>query len=493
MDLDGYSRRAEAFTSELAREHYRRFAGLTDDDGIAAVYARHAELFTRRKIDELRSGSSARRRALLRFAVEGHLAHGTVELEAELWQREAHASVEVGRADGAGGRHMRMGYRDAALEQAREDDPERRAELDQARRAVAREQLAPVAAESLARRRELTVALGWPSYRALYEQTTGVDLGALSAQANALLHDGEQQYRAAIDAMAREVVPEGLAGLRRADLPWLLGRESPGDRFVAGGLVPALHATLADLGIDPHRQRGLVLDATGRPGKSARAFCVAVRVPGEVYLVVPPRGGHEDYFALMHEAGHAQHFAGTDPRLPFELRRLGDPAVGEAFAFLFEGLVGHQSWLRRHIGVADAGDLARHATVRRMILVRRYAAKLGYELELHGERSLPATALSEAYSARLSEALGFPWPTDTWLTDLDPGLYVAGYLRAWALEAGLRHALREDLGEDWFAQQRAGSVLGGLWRQGQRLSAEELLDRVQPGARLDLAALAGAT
>jgi hypothetical protein len=490
MDLDGYSRRAEVFTSELAREHYRRFAGLTDDDGIAAVYDRHAELFAPAQIDELRSGASWRRHALLRFAVEGCLTHATAALEAELWRREANALVEISRP---GGVAVRLGYRDAALVQATEADPARRAALDEARRAVAREQLAPVAAEALARRGALTAQLGWPSYRALYEQTTGVDLEALSAQADVLLRDGEQPYRAAVDALAREALPEGLPGLRRADLPWLLGRGPPGDRFAPGGLAAALHATLSDLGIDARGQRGLVLDVTGRRGKSPRAFCVAVRVPGEVYLVVPPRGGREDYFALLHEAGHAQHFAGTDPGLPFESRRLGDPAVGEAFAFLFEGLVGQPRWLRRHLGVADDGELARHAAARRTILQRRYAAKLGYELRLHGEPGLPPAALGEAYSARLSAALGMAWPADTWLTDVDPGLYVASYLRAWALEANLRRALREHLGEDWFEQQRAGALLGGLWRQGQRLSAEELLDRIQPGARLDLATLAGAT
>ena len=62
-------------------------------------------------------------------------------------------------------------------------------------------------------------------------------------------------------------------------------------------------------------------------------------MPDEVYLVIAPTGGRDDYGALFHEGGHAEHYANTDPGLAFEFRHLGDNSVTESFAFLFEHLV----------------------------------------------------------------------------------------------------------------------------------------------------------
>jgi hypothetical protein len=57
-------------------------------------------------------------------------------------------------------------------------------------------------------------------------------------------------------------------------------------------------------------------------------------VPGKVMLVIQPIGGPDDWSALFHEAGHAEHFANTRPELTVEERRLGDSAVTEGWAML---------------------------------------------------------------------------------------------------------------------------------------------------------------
>ena len=57
---------------------------------------------------------------------------------------------------------------------------------------------------------------------------------------------------------------------------------------------------------------------------------------------------------------------------------------------------------------------------------------------------------------------------------IDAGFYVACYLRAWALEAKWRRALRERFGPTWFSHADAGRWLIGLWRRGQRHRADEL-------------------
>jgi hypothetical protein len=97
-------------------------------------------------------------------------------------------------------------------------------------------------------------------------------------------------------------------------------------------------------------------------------------------------------------------------------------------------------------------------------------------------------ALRSRYATLLGAAARVAWPQETYLADLDPGFYVACYLRAWALETHLRAHLRERFGERWFEQREAGDALRALWRDGQRLSAEELLGELT-GAELDFGAL----
>jgi hypothetical protein len=152
--------------------------------------------------------------------------------------------------------------------------------------------------------------------------------------------------------------------------------------------VPVFAETLAGLGLDLSAQGNVHLDTESRPTKSPRAFCSPVRVPDEVYLVISPVGGHEDFAALFHEGGHTEHYANTEPGLPFEFRHLGDNGVTESFAFLLEGLVADPHWLRARAPEADPEAVASQARAVRLMFLRRYFTKLGYELELHGGGSL---------------------------------------------------------------------------------------------------------
>ncbi len=118
--------------------------------------------------------------------------------------------------------------------------------------------------------------------------------------------------------------------------------------------------------------------------------------------------------------------------------------------------------------------------------MRRYCAKLLYELELHAGAD-PA-ALRERYVELLSDALEIePSPSD-FLADVDPAFYVSSYLRSWALEAQLREYLRSEFGNRWFARRGAGDLLRELWSLGQQPTAEELLRDVT-GDRLEMAAV----
>src|SRR5262249_38426318 len=136
---------------------------------------------------------------------------------------------------------------------------------------------------------------------------------------------------------------------KRWDSPRLIRAAEWDPVFPAERMVPALEATLAGLGIELDRQPNVELDVEPREKKSPRAFCAPIEVPGRVVLVMKAIGGPDDWSALFHEAGHTEHFANTSPDLPVEGRRLGDNAVTEGWAFLFEHLVDNPAWLSRRL------------------------------------------------------------------------------------------------------------------------------------------------
>jgi hypothetical protein len=162
--------------------------------------------------------------------------------------------------------------------------------------------------------------------------------------------------------------------------------------------------------------------------------------------------------------------------------------VTEGFAFLLEDLTEDPVWLERVLGLDDPGGVVRHAAAVKLVFLRRYCAKLAYELELHDGRG-SLEGLDERYSELLGGAVGVQWPAATWLTDVDPFFYASRYLRAWALETHLSAALRERFGPAWFEDRAAGAFLRDLWRHGQRFDADELLEQLAGDAELDLAAV----
>jgi hypothetical protein len=251
-------------------------------------------------------------------------------------------------------------------------------------------------------------------------------------------------------------------------------------------MLPALIGTLADLGIDLEGQENVELDLEPRPKKSPRAFCAPIEIPDRVLLVIQPIGGPDDWHALFHEAGHTEHYAHTSADLPMEARRLGDNAVTEGWAALFELLVDDPAWLARRLDFGRPDQFAAESAATRLFFVRRYAAKLLYELELHRDGELDG--LRRRYVELLGDATKIVPSDADFLADVDPGFYASCYIRSWAFESQMQAFLREEFGSTWFTKREAGSLLRELWSEGQRLTADELV-RELTGSALDLEAI----
>jgi hypothetical protein len=482
LDLERYRRRAEEFVGALDREYYEHFSGQKPRCDTAAVYDRYPELFTREAIDGLEELYAAavddeklRLAYLLAFAVDGFLGEQTKHISDDIANTEGETTITV---DGE-----TIGLRQASVVQGNEPDRARRERIQAARLAATAERLNPLLDVLWRRCHDLAVGLGYPDYKELYGTIKGLDYDHLRAELEAFLADTDGLYERVMDRLVRERLGVTLAELSFADLPYLWRAEGFDHAFRADALLPSLRRTLAGLGIDLDAQSNVHLDTEVRELKSPRAFCAPVRVPDEIYLCLLPHGGQDDFGTLLHEAGHTEHFAHVLPDLAFEYRHLGDNAVTEGFAFIFDHLLGNREWLARILAYEDSDDYVRFAAVNDLYFMRRYAAKLAYETRLHAQTG-SLDAMPVEYSRRLTSATKVEVPEENYLLDVDEGFYCASYLRAWMLEGALRLSLQENFGMDWFASAQAGEWLKGLWSRGQHLTAERLLLR-HGGGRLN--------
>jgi hypothetical protein len=136
-------------------------------------------------------------------------------------------------------------------------------------------------------------------------------------------------------------------------------------------------------------------------------------------------------------------------------------------------------WHRDHFGLdeTDAEERAEATRFLDVLLFRRYAAKLDYELELWADFA-HAPDYGPRYAERLRAATGFRYRPDGYLADMDDGFYSADYLRAWIRSAQLRAYLRETIGPDWWERPATGDFLRDLFAEGTRPSSEDIAARI---------------
>ena len=463
-----YEREAEAFFAELEEEYYRNGAGLKEALELAPIYERYADLFARARVGELLGKRGTRAgRYLAQFAAFAYLDTSVRGLTEEITTAETRATIEW---DGEP-----VPYRLGSALRSREPDRGRRQELDRLLLAVTEEHN-PLRGERMEMLHAEAMGLGFGDYLGLCEELLGLDVEHLGGQMGDLLGRTEGLWAEELGAALEGAgIPAGEADI--SDLRYVLGGPQFDSLFPKEMLLPLLERTLAGLGIALEEQANLHLDTEERPLKSPRAFCCPVRVPEDVRLVIMPRGGREDYNSLFHEAGHAEHFAHTDGAARFAFRCLGDYAVTEGYAFLFNMLLRSPGWLREVGGIGAGREYLRFARFYQLYYLRRYAAKLAYERELH-EAEAPVEGFAARYSELLEKALGVEVPAVDYLSDVDDALYCTCYLRAWMLEVHLRGRIVDEFGDCWFSKRQAGEFLKGLWRLGQELTAEELARRL---------------
>jgi hypothetical protein len=465
-----YERDLGAFISQREEELYQHGAGLRDELALGPIYARHASLFTRAAVDELRrlveagGAELGHNRALLAAATDGFVQAEVAALTDAVGTAEATAAV-IWRGETIPYRALRN----------RISEISGRAERNAlfASYIEAEEAINPLRRERFERIGAIARDLGYADYVELIRTTRGFDPDALGTEIRDFLAESETPFFAALRRfLARIEIEQGDASLADG---WYLMRGSGWDNWFDGRrMVRVLEATLRGMGIELGGQAGATLDVEARPNKAPRPFVAVVNAPGDVRLVVQPHGGWDDYGALLHEAGHLEHFLHVDPRLPVSLRELGDASVTEGYAMTFERLLAEPAWLSEQLGMPPehAVAFADFYSLYQLATMRSLAARHLHELRMHRGGD---DALHRATYAGLAGLLtGVREPEALYLL-IDDGMYAASYLRCYMVDAALTDFLTTRHGEAWWKSVTAGETLHRAWSRGQEWNAEQVV------------------
>ena len=482
MKLDALVSQGEHLNRELGFEWYQTGAGLKAEPAFQAIYERHAVL---QSDEALACARDVGVPALLEWIVDLRVGRRVAPFEERQLQWEQRQTLAVEGRE--------IPYLRTAIELQNSPDRAFRIALDRARAETDASGLTSLRRDRFAAERDVVRdATGDDDYVEAIARLSGMDLDALAGQASALLAETADMYRDVLGQLVRRRLGIGIDALVRADTGWTFRANAYDGAFPSNQLVQTATRQMTEMGLDASVDGRVRIDAEEREGKQPRAFCVPVRVPDEVYLVLRPAGGHGDYRTFWHELGHAMHFASVDADRPFHERWLGDNSVTEGFAMLWDHLTMEPGWLARYTAMEERGggaggqirELQFELAVSELYMLRRYAAKLLYEMVLH--RTDYDEALGAEYADRLTAATLFRYPEEEYVHDVDPGFYAARYLRAWQLRAAVAHTLVERMDEDWYRNPRAGAFVQDLMRRGQAEPADHLAREVT-GAPLSFA------
>ena len=477
----GFEERLQRYVFERSEEGRRVRVGEKEVSEQAAIVERYRDLFTREQLEALHEeeaesdGDDRERLYRLRKTCEAGL------VSAELAERED-AFENAFLAARVSFRGEELPLRSATARLAVLEAYADREELGELERTASAE-FNPTRLELLEAREQLDAeASGFADPIERTEEEKGISLRelerALSAAADAATASWDRLRERWFD---RLLGPERAAQPTNAHV-YYLRRVSPLEStYTKEKGVEVCLATTLELGFDLTAIPNIRLDVEDRPQKSPRACVIASNPPDVVHLITRAQGGLSDYQAFLHEAGHALHYAGCDPRLPYTFRSISrDHALTEIYSYIVEAITCEPGWHAQHFGLSDAQaeENAEVTLFLESLLYRRYAAKLRYELGFWSSFDEERGTSPRDYASQLTSATGIRYDERNYLADMDAGFYSADYLRAWIRSAQLRAYLRREIGLDWWRSPQTGDLLRELFREGTRPSSEEIARRL---------------
>lgn len=487
FDLTQVALDMEKYYGEIYREDYLNRSGQKDKLELTPILKKYDHLLTLELFqyikDNIKSAGGEdikRLEYLSQLPCVGFLDKTVSEINDEIRTMESQIVVNVNGQD--------LPFRSLYAKVMNEADRNKRSNFYKAVKNVHAKDINPLSMNLWNKVHQTAKDMGYRNYVKFCEDIYGIDYNVLSEMMNSLVRRTDSLYRDKMSEHFKKKLNISLEEAEAHDYIYMRRGVEFDSYFKKENLMNTFRKTLKGLGINIDKQKNIMIDIEERDKKVPRAACFLIRVPDEIILMTLPQGGRNDYEGILHEGGHAEHYAFTDPKLEPEFKYLGDISTTESYAYLLAGLTHDRNWLKEHIGIEgkDLEEYIEFSYLDRLFMIRRYTGKLNYELQLHSADSLDG--MDEVYRKSLEDALLFKVSKERYLRDVDNYFYASNYLRAWVLDAQLGEYFEIRHGDQWFSTYGAGNELKKLWSYGNKYGTTELSRIIGQGS-LDITPL----
>jgi hypothetical protein len=476
MTINKLREQAENFNQEISKEFYLQGAGLKNDIDLDAIYSKYPDIHKKENIDLIQKEIEKNQnnpsevkqlKILLENLYTELIGFELSDLMLESLSKETNGAIEID--------NKRVPYRSVMGEILKTKERERRDEIEEKKDEFLDKELNPLYVKMHVKEDKLIREYGFKNKIDMFQSLSGIDLYKVNAQMQDFLKKTEEMYIDTLSYFAKKKLDLSIDGLKRHDLMYMNRSKEFDKYFPKSEMMNKMKSFVSKMGIDITANNKISFDIESRENKSPRAFCSPVRIPNEVYLVLSPRGGKDDYTTFLHELGHALHFAHIDTNLGFEFKWFGDNSVTEGYAMNLDHLTLNPLWMKKVLDVdfEKNKDYFIQRNFDELMMLRRYAGKIDYEIKLAESES--PVGMDSVYQQILTDANKVQYSKSTYLQDVDGYFYTARYIRAWMFQENLSEILRNKFDEDWFLNPAAGKFLLDIYSYGQKYTADELM------------------
>ncbi|MBP9095781.1 MAG: hypothetical protein KBG21_04175 [Ignavibacteria bacterium] len=476
MTIKKLREQSENFNQEISKEFYLQGAGLKNEIDLDAIYSKYPDIHKKENIDliyrEIENNKDnpteiSRLNILLENLYNEIMGFELSDLAMQELAAETNGTIEID--------NKRVPFRSVMGEILKTHERERRNEIELKKDEFLAKEINPIAREANKKESGLIKSFGFKNKVDMFQTLSGIDLYKVNAQMQDFLKKTEEMYTDTLSFFAKKKLGLSIDQLKRHDMMYMNRGKEFDKYFPKSQMMDKMSGFVSKMGIDITANNKISFDIESRENKSPRAFCSPVRIPHEVYLVLSPRGGKDDYTTFLHELGHALHFANIDKSMGFEYKWFGDNSVTEGYAMNLDHLTLNPLWMKKVLDVdfEKNKDYFVQRNFDELMMLRRYAGKIDYEIKLAEAETIDG--MDEVYAETLTKANKIQYSKETYLQDVDGYFYTARYIRAWMFQENLNEVLKNKFNEDWFLNPEAGKFLLDIYSYGQKYSADELM------------------
>ncbi|MGD9651398.1 MAG: hypothetical protein AB7V12_03420 [Candidatus Dadabacteria bacterium] len=317
---------------------------------------------------------------------------------------------------------------------------------------------------------EAAQALGFGDYGELAEKTSGHGTSEAAPAARAFLSDTEYASMDLLSWFLSRRMDIKPSRAEEHDLAYFFNSDELRGYFPTHDMLSFSRPILEALGLVP--EGGIVYDGERKPGKISDGFSVPLDPPLRTGLSIYTVGSVRDYEHFLGSLARGLSYMYTEREDYAEFRWLRDACLEFIFYSLFRNLVHEPKWLAKYLRVDEGGDFRRLLGLRRLMSARCAAGLSIYEADLLKNSEIES--MPEHYVRIMSAALHCRIDAEGYLGPLTRLSHPSPVFRGAAAAPSLSSYLKEKFDEEWWRVPDVGEFLKGLWRDGGRITFEEL-------------------